>query len=127
MKKVINTELAPKAIGPYSQGIMIGDLAFTSGQIPVDPATGELATGKEAIVAQTNQSLKNVKSILESQGMSLDNVIKTTVFITNMDDFGKVNEVYAQYFKEPYPARSCVQVGKLPKQAQVEVEVIAKK
>ncbi|MBV1821983.1 RidA family protein, partial [Bacteroidales bacterium MSK.15.36] len=108
MKKVINTELAPKAIGPYSQGIMVGDLAFLSGQIPVDPATGELATGDEPVVAQAHQSLKNIKSILESQGMSFDNVIKTTVFIDNMDDFAKVNEVYAQYFKEPYPARSCV-------------------
>ncbi|BDR65836.1 reactive intermediate/imine deaminase [Clostridium tetani] len=127
MKKVINTELAPKAIGPYSQGIMIGDLAFLSGQIPVDPATGELATGDDPVVAQANQSLKNVQSILESQGMSFDNVIKTTVFIANMDDFAKINEVYAQYFKEPYPARSCVQVAKLPKEALVEIEVIAKK
>lgn len=127
MKKVINTDLAPKAIGPYSQGIIIGDLAFLSGQIPVDPATGEFATGEDPVVAQTNQSLKNVKSILESQGMSLDNVIKTTVFIDNMDDFAKVNEVYAQYFKEPYPARSCVEVGKLPKGALVEIEVIARK
>ncbi|MBE6065969.1 RidA family protein [Clostridium cochlearium] len=127
MKKVINTELAPKAIGPYSQGIMVGDLAFLSGQIPVDPATGELATGDEPVVAQAHQSLKNIKSILESQGMSFDNVIKTTVFIDNMDDFAKVNEVYAQYFKEPYPARSCVEVAKLPKGALVEIEVIAKK
>nr|WP_274542236.1 RidA family protein [Clostridium tetani] len=127
MKKVINTELAPKAIGPYSQGIMIGDLAFLSGQIPVDPATGELAAGDDPVVTQANQSLKNVQSILESQGMSFDNVIKTTVFIANMDDFAKINEVYAQYFKEPYPARSCVQVAKLPKEALVEVEVIAKK
>ncbi|AAO34881.1 reactive intermediate/imine deaminase [Clostridium tetani] len=127
MKKVINTELAPKAIGPYSQGIMIGDLAFLSGQIPVDPATGELATGDDPVVAQANQSLKNVQSILESQGMSFDNVIKTTVFIANMDDFAKINQVYAQYFKEPYPARSCVQVAKLPKEALVEIEVIAKK
>ncbi|MCG4580274.1 RidA family protein [Clostridium cochlearium] len=127
MKKVINTELAPKAIGPYSQGIMVGDLAFLSGQIPVDPATGELATGDEPVVAQAHQSLKNIKSILESQGMSFDNVIKTTVFIDSMDDFAKVNEVYAQYFKEPYPARSCVEVAKLPKGALVEIEVIAKK
>ena len=127
MKKVINTELARKAMGPYSQGIMVGDLAFLSGQIPVDPATGELATGDEPVVAQAHQSLKNIKSILESQGMSFDNVIKTTVFIDNMDDFAKVNEVYAQYFKEPYPARSCVEVAKLPKGALVEIEVIAKK
>ncbi|NSJ92768.1 RidA family protein, partial [Coprococcus sp. MSK.21.13] len=108
MKKLINTESAPKAIGPYSQGIMVGDLVFLSGQMPVDPATGELVTGDVPVVAQAHQSLKNIKCILESQDMSFDNVIKTTVFIDNMDDFAKVNEVYAQYFKEPYPARSCV-------------------
>lgn len=127
MKKVINTELAPKAIGPYSQGIMVGDLVFLSGQMPVDPATGELVTGDVPVVAQAHQALKNIKCILESQDMSFDNVIKTTVFIDNMDDFAKVNEVYAQYFKEPYPARSCVEVAKLPKGALVEIEVIAKK
>ncbi|MCG4572472.1 RidA family protein [Clostridium cochlearium] len=127
MKKLINTESAPKAIGPYSQGIMVGDLVFLSGQMPVDPATGELVTGDVPVVAQAHQALKNIKCILESQDMSFDNVIKTTVFIDNMDDFAKVNEVYAQYFKEPYPARSCVEVAKLPKGALVEIEVIAKK
>jgi 2-iminobutanoate/2-iminopropanoate deaminase len=127
MKKVISTDLAPKAIGPYSQGIIVGDLVFLSGQIPVDPDTGEIVTGEDPIVAQTHQSMKNVKSILESQGLNFNNVIKSTVFITNMDDFPKVNEVYAQYFGETYPARSCVQVAKLPKGALVEVEVIAHK
>ncbi|MBE6066273.1 MAG: RidA family protein [Clostridium lundense] len=127
MKKIISTDLAPKAIGPYSQGIMVGDLVFLSGQIPVDPNTGEIVTGEDAIVAQTHQSMTNVKSILESQGLNFNNVIKSTVFITNMDDFPKVNEVYAQYFEEAYPARSCVQVAKLPKGALVEIEVIAHK
>ncbi|KAJ49962.1 2-iminobutanoate/2-iminopropanoate deaminase [Clostridium tetanomorphum] len=127
MKKIISTELAPKAIGPYSQGIAIGDLIFVSGQIPVDPKTGELVTGEDVIVAQTHQSLNNIKNILESQGMGFENVIKTTVFITDINDFNKVNSVYAEYFKEPYPARSCVQVAKLPKGALVEIEIIAHK
>ncbi|PRR77891.1 Enamine/imine deaminase [Clostridium liquoris] len=127
MKKVISTDLAPKAIGPYSQGIMVGDLIFLSGQIPVDPATGEIVTGDDPIVTQTHQSMNNVKNILESQGLSFNNVIKSTVFITDMNDFPKVNEAYAQYFQGTYPARSCVQVGKLPKGALVEVEVVAHK
>jgi 2-iminobutanoate/2-iminopropanoate deaminase len=127
MKNVISTDLAPKAIGPYSQGIMVGDLIFLSGQIPVDPATGEIVTGDDPIVTQTHQSMNNVKNILESQGLSFNNVIKSTVFITDMNDFPKVNEAYAQYFQGTYPARSCVQVGKLPKGALVEVEVVAHK
>lgn len=127
MKKVISTDLAPKAIGPYSQGIMFGDLVFLSGQIPVDPSTGEIVTGDDPIVAQTHQSMTNIKNILESQGLNFNNVIKSTVFITDMNDFPKVNEAYAQYFKETYPARSCVQVAKLPKGALVEIEVIAHK
>lgn len=127
MKRIISTDLAPKAIGPYSQGVMIGELIFLSGQIPVDPNTGEIVAGEDPIVAQTHQSMKNVKSILESQELNFNNVIKSTVFITNMDDFPKVNEVYAQYFGETYPARSCVQVAKLPKGALVEIEVIAHK
>ncbi|MBU5486222.1 RidA family protein [Clostridium sp. MSJ-11] len=127
MKKVISTELAPKAIGPYSQGIEFGNLVFLSGQIPVDPATGEIVTGDDPVVAQTHQSMKNIKSILESQGLSFNNVIKSTVFIADMNDFPKVNEVYAQYFEETYPSRSCVQVAKLPKEALVEIEVIAHK
>lgn len=127
MKKVISTDLAPKAIGPYSQGIICGDLVFVSGQIPVNPQTGEIVTGEDTITLQTHQSLKNIKSILKSQELGFENVLKTTVFITSMDDFAKVNSVYAEYFKEPYPARSCVQIGKLPKGALVEIEVIAHK
>ncbi|WP_125154568.1 RidA family protein [Clostridium rectalis] len=127
MKKIVSTDLAPKAIGPYSQGIVIGDFLFASGQIPIDPKTGQLVTGEDPIIAQTHQSMKNVKNILESQEMTFDNVIKTTVFITNMDDFAKVNSIYGEYFKGDFPARSCVQVAKLPKDALVEVEIIAHK
>lgn len=125
MKEVINTELAPKAIGPYSQGILVDGFLFASGQIPIDPATGEIVPGD--IEAQTHQSMKNVKNILVAQGMDFSNVIKTTVYITNMNEFAKVNSVYSEYLTEPYPARSCVEVSKLPKGALVEVEVIAKK
>lgn len=124
MKKVIKTDLAPGAIGPYSQGINVGDLFFFSGQIPLHPQTGEMPEGIEA---QTKQALDNVKGLLESQGMDFSNVIKTTVFLDNMGDFNVVNEIYAQYFVEPYPARSAVEVAKLPRGALVEVEVIATK
>ncbi|MEG0453013.1 MAG: RidA family protein [Coprobacillus sp.] len=124
MKKVIKTELAPGAIGPYSQGINIGDLFFFSGQIPLNPQSGEMPEGIEA---QTKQALDNVKGLLQSQDMDFSNVIKTTVFLDNMGDFNTVNEIYAQYFVEPYPARSAVEVAKLPKGALVEVEVIATK
>lgn len=124
MKKVIKTELAPGAIGPYSQGINIGNMYFFSGQIPLNPNTGEMPEGIEA---QTKQSLDNVKGLLESQDMDFSNVVKTTVFLDNMGDFNIVNEIYAQYFVEPYPARSAVEVAKLPKGALVEVEVIATK
>lgn len=120
-KERISTEKAPKAIGPYSQGQKFSDLVFTSGQIPINPVTGVLATEiKEA----TKQSLENVKSILEAAGSSLDNVIKTVVYLRNMDDFAAVNEVYGTYFNENPPARSCVQVGKLPMDALVEIEAI---
>lgn len=125
MKKVISTDNAPKAIGPYSQGIMVGDFAFISGQIPINPATGELVSGEDLITVQAHQSMKNLKNILESQNLSFENVIKTTIFITDMNNFSKVNEVYAEYFEGTYPARSCVEVSKLPKGALVEVEVIA--
>lgn len=120
-KERIITEKAPKAIGPYSQGHKIGDLVFTSGQIPINPATGVLVTEiKEA----TKQSLENVKAILEAAGSSLDNVVKTVVYLKNMDDFAAVNEIYGTYFTENPPARSCVQVGKLPMDALVEIEAI---
>lgn len=127
MKKVISTDTAPKAIGPYSQAIQCGDLLFISGQIPVDPATGEIVTGDDVITAQAHQSMKNIKSILKTVDMDFDNVVKTTVFLTDMNDFGKVNDVYKEYFGETFPARSCVQIGKLPKDSLVEIEVIAHK
>ena len=122
MKNVVKTNKAPGAIGPYSQGINVGDLYFFSGQIPLNPETNEMPEGIEA---QTHQALKNVKGLLESQGLDFSNVIKTTVFLDNMEDFNTVNEIYATYFVEPFPARSAVEVGKLPKGALIEVEVIA--
>lgn len=121
-KEVISTNNAPKAIGPYSQGHVVGDFVFTSGQIPLNPETGVLATEiKEA----TKQSLENVKAILEEAGTSLDKVVKTVVFVKNMDDFAQVNEVYGTYFTENQPARSCVAVAKLPMDALIEIEAIA--
>ena len=124
-KEIINTKKAPAAIGPYSQAVRVGDLVFTSGQIPIDPSTGEFVSGD--IKAQAEQSLKNIQAILNEANMDFSNVIKVNVFLKDMNDFAKVNEVYASYFKEPYPARSCVQVAKLPKDAAVEIEVIAQK
>lgn len=124
-KEIINTKKAPAAIGPYSQAVKIENLVFTSGQIPIDPATGDFVHGD--IKAQTEQSLKNIEAILAKANMDLSNAIKVNVFLKDMNDFVKVNEVYAKYFKEPFPARSCVQVAKLPKDASVEIEVIAKK
>ncbi len=121
MKK-ISTDKAPAAIGPYSQAMVINNMVFTSGQIPVDPATGDIPEGIEA---QTNQALTNVKNLLEAAGTSIDKVIKTTVFIQNMSDFSVINEIYQSYFSEPYPARSCVEVAKLPKGVLIEVEAIA--
>lgn len=121
-KEVIFTEKAPKAIGPYSQAQKVGDLLFTSGQIPLNPSTGELVT---EIKAATKQSLENVKAILEAAGTSLENVVKTVVYIKDMNDFGEVNEVYGEYFKENAPSRSCVEVARLPKDALVEIEAIA--
>jgi 2-iminobutanoate/2-iminopropanoate deaminase len=121
-KEIISTTNAPAAIGPYSQGIKIGDMVFTSGQMPVNPATGELVT---EIKAATKQSLENVKAILEEAGTSLDKVVKVVVFIKDMNDFAKVNEVYGQYFTENPPARSCVEVARLPKDCLVEIEAIA--
>lgn len=121
-KKVVATKGAPGAIGPYSQGIKAGNLVFTSGQLPINPATGELLSDiKEA----TKMSIENVKAILEEAGTSLDKVVKTVVFLKDMNDFAAVNEVYATYFKENAPARSCVQVAKLPKDAKIEIEVVA--
>ncbi len=119
--KEIKTSNAPAAIGPYSQAIVVGNMLFTSGQIPIDPKTGEIPEGVEA---QARQALTNVKNLIEAAGASIDNVVKTTVFIKNMDDFAKINEIYAQYFTEPFPARSCVEVARLPKDVLLEVETI---
>ena len=124
MKNVVKTDQAPGAIGPYSQGIQVGDMYFFSGQIPLVPSTGEMPEGIEA---QAHQALKNAQAVINASGAKWENVIKTTVYITNIDDFTKVNEIYATYFTQPYPARSCVEVSKLPKGALIEIEVIAKK
>lgn len=124
MKKEIATENAPKVIGPYSQGILWNDLIFASGQIPVNPATSEIPNG---IKEQTTQVLKNISAILESEGSSIKNVIKTTVFIKDMNDFVQMNEVYESFFQKPFPARSTVEVARLPKDVLVEIEVIAHK
>ena len=121
--KVINTKKAPAAIGPYSQAIQVGNLVYTSGQIPIDPATGVFVEG--GIKEQTRQSLINVRSILEEAGLSMSNVVKTTVFMADMNDFADMNAVYAEFFTEPDPARSAVAVKTLPKGALVEIEVVA--
>lgn len=122
--KQIQTTAAPAAIGPYSQAVEVGNLVIASGQLPINPATGEMPTGIEE---QAHQSLKNVKAILEAAGTGIENVVKTTVFLADMNDFAAINAVYAQYFSEPYPARSAVAVKTLPKNALVEIEVIAEK
>ena len=120
---VISTKAAPAAIGPYSQGIKSQGLLFCSGQIAIDPATGSLVEG--GIEAQTKRVCENVKALLKAAGLEPSSVVKTTVFITDMNDFPKVNEIYASYFAEPFPARSCVGVASLPKGALVEIEVVA--
>ncbi len=123
-KTVIHTPKAPAAIGPYSQGICSGNMVFASGQLPIDAATGEMPKDP---AAQARQSLENLKSILEAVGSSMDKIVKVTVFLQNLEHFGAVNEVYASYFKGDFPARSCVQVARLPKDALVEIEAIATK
>ena len=122
--EAISTKNAPAAIGPYSQALDMGCMVFVSGQIPVDPATGAMA---EDVRAQAAQSLTNIKSILAEAGVGMDDVIKTTVFLADLGDFAAVNEVYASFFSEPYPARSCVQVAAIPKGAKLEIECIAAK
>ena len=124
MKKVISTDKAPAAIGPYSQAIEANGFVFASGQIPVNPATGEIPEGVEA---QTRQSLENVVNLLAAAGVKPEDVVKTTVFIKDMNDCAKVNAIYAEYFKSECPARACVEVARLPKDALVEVEAIAVK
>ncbi|MCF0243186.1 MAG: RidA family protein [Bacteroidaceae bacterium] len=123
--KAISTNNAPAAIGPYSQAIEANGFVYASGQLPIDPATGEFAVG--GIKEQTRQSLTNAKAILEAAGTNLSNAVKTTVFLNSMGDFAAMNEVYAEFFQQPYPARSAVAVEKLPKAALVEIEVIAVK
>ncbi|MCI1821991.1 MAG: RidA family protein [Megasphaera sp.] len=120
---VISTEKAPGAVGPYSQAIKAGDFLFASGQIPLNPENGKIVGG--GVAEQTEQSLKNVGAILAAEGLTYDDVVKTTVYITNMNFFGTVNAVYGRYFQKTLPARSCVEISKLPKDALVEVEVIA--
>ncbi|MBR3791659.1 MAG: RidA family protein [Clostridia bacterium] len=122
--KEIKTDNAPLAIGPYSQAIVTNNMVFTSGQIPVNPLTGDIPEGIEA---QANQVFENLKNLLEASGTSIDKVVKTTVYIKNMDEFSVVNKIYESYFKKPYPARSCVEVSKLPKAVLVEVEAIAER
>lgn len=123
MIKVINTDKAPAAIGPYSQGIKTGNLLFISGQIPIDPGTGEIVDG--TIKDQTSRVIENLKAILEEAGLTLNNVVKTTIFIKDMNEFGDINEVYASYFTETKPARSCAEVTRLPKDVGIEMEAIA--
>lgn len=122
MKKAISTDKAPAAIGPYSQAIAVNGMIYTSGQIPVDPATGNVPEGP---VEQAKQAFTNLKNLLEAAGTSMDQVVKTTVFIKDMNDFGKINEVYESFFAKEYPARSCVEVARLPKDVLVEIEAIA--
>lgn len=124
MKEIVSTTAAPAAIGPYSQAVWAGNLLYCSGQLPIDVASGEMPEG---IKAQTRASLANVKGLLEAAGLSLDNVVKTTVFLKDMALFGEMNEVYGETFAEPFPARSAVAVRQLPKDALVEIEVIAAK
>lgn len=120
--KTVSTNKAPAAIGPYSQAQIVGDLVFCSGQIPVIPETGALAQGLEA---QANQVFKNIAALLTAAGSDISKVVKTTIFIKNMDDFSTINAIYAQYFTEPFPARSCVEVARLPKDVLLECEAIA--
>lgn len=125
MKQAIATQQAPAAIGSYSQAIEAGGMVFVSGQLPIDPATGEFAEG--GVKELTRQSLNNVKHILEAAGLSMDNVVKTVVFLADMADFAEMNEAYAEFFRAPFPARAAVAVKTLPKGARVEIEAIAVK
>lgn len=120
--KQIKTDKAPAAIGPYSQAIVSGNTVFCSGQIPINPENGEIPEG---VQAQAHQVFRNIKNLLEAAGSSIDKTIKTSVFIKNMDDFAEINAIYAEYFTEPFPARSCVEVARLPKDVLLEAEVIA--
>ena len=122
-KEMITNKKAPAAIGPYSPALKIGNLVFASGQLPVDPATGEIVKGD--IEAQAKKSLENLKAVLEPYSIGLENVVKTNIFLKNMDNFSRVNKVYSEYFTDQFPARSCVEVSRLPKDADIEIEAIA--
>lgn len=123
MKEIISTKKAPAAIGPYSQAVVVGDMIYTSGMIPIIPETGELEGGD--ITAQARQAISNLIALLEEAGADAQSVVKTTVFIKDMNDFAKVNEVYATFFTDNYPARSCVEVARLPKDVLIEIEAVA--
>lgn len=123
MKKIVSTTEAPGAVGPYSQAVRVGPMLFTAGQIPLDPKTGQIVS--EDVSEQTTRVLDNLTAVLKAEGMDFSNIVKTTVFMTNLGDFGKMNDVYASYFEDAPPARSTVQVAALPKGAQVEIEVVA--
>lgn len=125
MNKILSTVQAPAAIGPYAQGVQAGQMVFVSGQLPIDPATGELCTG--TVGDMTCQSMRNIAAILAEAGCTLTHVVKTTIFLKDLDDFAQVNAAYAGFFPENPPARACVQVAKLPKDARVEIEAIAVK
>ena len=122
-KRAVSSAKAPKAIGPYSPAVRAGNLLFVSGQVPIDPATGNMIEGD--IAAQTRRVLDNVGALLEAAGVSFANVVRTTVFLADMNDFAAMNQVYGEYFREPYPARATVQVARLPKDSRVEIDVIA--
>lgn len=122
-REIISTENAPKAIGPYSQGVRAGDFVFVSGQIPIDPATGNIIEG--GIRAQTRRVLENLSAVLEAAGSSLDNIVKTTVYLASMGDYAAVNEVYGEFFQGTKPARATVEVSRLPKDVDVEIDAIA--
>src|SRR5437764_15477462 len=123
MKKIISTSEAPAAVGPYSQAIRIGNFVFCSGQIPLEPKTGEIVPGD--VNAQTKRVMENIAAVLRAEGLNFGNIIKTTIFLTNLADFQAVNELYGSYFKSDPPARSTVQVAALPNNAQLEIEVVA--
>lgn len=125
MKQIISTDQAPAAIGPYSQAIEINGLIFTSGVIPIVPATGELVNG--GIEAQTEQALSNLKALIQASGADIKNTVKTTVYIKDMNDFATINDIYAKYFTSDFPARSCVEVARLPKDVLIEIEAIVEK
>lgn len=122
-KKTVSTEKAPAAIGPYSQAVVAGNIVFTSGQIPIDPSSGEIVAG--GIEAQARQVMNNIIEVLKAAGSDINSVVKTVLFIKDMNDFHVINRVYSEYFKEPYPARSCIQAARLPRDVGIEMEAVA--